>query len=64
MTKRYQLSVGTDLLSEMLMKTIMERTGIKKTELVRKMIFSYAQQTLTEEELNSVISSVVKSKLL
>ena len=59
MEKRSQLNVRTDLLSEMLIETLMKETGMKKSELVRKMIFAYASDVLSVEEMEQLMSLAV-----
>lgn len=62
MNKRPQLNMRMDMLTSMLLESLMENTGDIKSEVVRKAIYAYAVQNLTEEELQSCINIAVNSE--
>ena len=62
MNKRLQLNMRLDLLTSILLETLIENNGGKKSEVVRKAIYAYAVQHLTDEQLQSCINISVDSE--
>lgn len=60
--ERPQLNMRLDTLTGILLGSLIENTGDKKSEVVRKAIYAYAVQNLTEEELQSCINIAVNNE--
>lgn len=62
MNKRPQLNMRMDLLTSLLLETLMESTKDNKSEVIRKALYAYAVQNLSDEEMQSCINIAVNSE--
>lgn len=55
MSKNKSLYIRIDTLTELLLAHLMEQQELKKSEVVRKAIYTYAMSNMSEEEFSSLV---------